>query len=105
MCLAVPGKVLSVSGDDPLTRMGKIDFGGIHKEASLAYVPEVKPGDYVIVHVGFAISKVDEEEALKVFEYLKEMDELAELEAAGKSPAVRNKPAPTAPAASESGPP
>jgi hydrogenase expression/formation protein HypC len=60
--------------------MGKINFGGILKEASLAYVPEVKVGDYVIVHVGFALSRVDEEEAHKVFGYLKEMEELAELE-------------------------
>ncbi len=59
--------------------MGKINFGGILKEACLAYVPETKVGDYVIVHVGFALSRVDEEEAHKVFEYLKEMEELAEL--------------------------
>jgi hydrogenase expression/formation protein HypC len=81
MCLAIPGKVESITGDgDPLRRMGKINFGGILKEASLAYVPEVKVGDYVIVHVGFALSRVDEEEAHKVFGYLKEMEELAELE-------------------------
>jgi hydrogenase expression/formation protein HypC len=80
MCLAVPGKITSISGEDPLTRMGKIDFGGILKEASLAYVPEAVVGDYVIVHVGFAISRVDEEEANKVFEYLREMEELSELE-------------------------
>jgi hydrogenase expression/formation protein HypC len=79
MCLAIPGKVISISGDDPLTRMGKIDFSGVVKEASLAYVPEAEVGDYVIVHVGFALSKVDEAEAQKVFEYLKQMDELAEL--------------------------
>jgi hydrogenase expression/formation protein HypC len=60
--------------------MGKVDFGGILKEASLAYVPEAKVGDYVIVHVGFAISRLDEDEANKVFEYLREMDDLAELE-------------------------
>ena len=83
MCLAVPGKVVSVSGEDPLERTGKIDFGGILKEASLAYVPEAKIGDYVIVHVGFAISKMAEDEARKVFEYLKQMDELAELKEAG----------------------
>ena len=59
--------------------MGKINFGGILKEAFLAYVPEAKVGDYVIVHVGFALSRVDEDEAHKVFEYLKEMEELAEL--------------------------
>jgi hydrogenase expression/formation protein HypC len=80
MCLAIPGKVVSISGDDPLTRMGRIDFSGVIKQASLAYVPEVQVGDYVIVHVGFALSKVDEAEAQKVFEYLKQMDELGELE-------------------------
>ena len=79
MCLAIPGKIESISGDDPLTRMGKINFGGILKEASLAYVPEAKVGDYVIVHVGFALNRVDEDEAHKVFEYLKEMEELGEL--------------------------
>ena len=71
---------MSISGDDPLTRMGKINFSGIVKEASLAYVPEVQLGDYVIVHVGFALSKVDEAEAQKVFEYLKQIGELSELE-------------------------
>jgi hydrogenase expression/formation protein HypC len=79
MCLAIPGKVVSISGDDPLTRMGKINFSGIVKEACLAYVPEVQVGDYVIIHVGFALSKVDEAEAQKIFEYLKEMDGLTEL--------------------------
>jgi len=59
--------------------MGKINFGGILKEASLAYVPEAKVGDYVIVHVGFALNRVDEDEAHKVFEYLKQMEELSEL--------------------------
>jgi hydrogenase expression/formation protein HypC len=86
MCLAVPGKIVSVSGDDPLARMGRIDYGGIVKEASLAYVPEAGVGDYVIVHVGFALSKVDEEEANKVLEYLREMNELAELEEPGAVP-------------------
>ena len=83
MCLAIPGKVVSISGDDSLTRMGRVDFSGIVKEASLAFLPEVKIGDYVIVHVGFALSKVDEEEAQKVFQYLKQMDELAELKEGG----------------------
>ena len=63
--------------------MGRVDFSGIIKEASLAFVPEVNLGDYVIVHVGFALSKVDEEEAEKVFEYLQQMDELAELKEGG----------------------
>lgn len=80
MCLAVPGKLVSVEGDDPFSKTGRVDFGGILKEVNLALVPEVKTGDYVLVHVGMAISTVDEEEALKVFEYLRQMDELAELE-------------------------
>jgi hydrogenase expression/formation protein HypC len=83
MCLAVPGKIESISGDDPLTRTGKVNFGGIRKEASLAYVPEAKVGDYVIVHVGFALSRLDEAEAHKVFDYLKEMEELGGLREAG----------------------
>jgi hydrogenase expression/formation protein HypC len=81
MCLAIPGKVESITGDDPITRMGRINFGGVIKEASLAYVPEVRVGDYVIVHVGFALSKVDEDEAEKVFGYLRQIGELDELAA------------------------
>ena len=80
MCLAIPGKVTSISGEDPLLRSGKVDFGGVLKEVSLAYVPEVKVGDYVIVHVGFALSRVDEAEAKQVFAYLREMQELSDLE-------------------------
>ena len=83
MCLAIPGKIESISGDDPLTRMGKVNFGGILKEASLAYVPEAKVGDYVIVHVGFALSRLDEEEAHKVFDYLRQMEGLGELKEGG----------------------
>ena len=82
MCLAIPGKVLSICGNEPLARMGRIDFSGVIREASLAFVPEVKVGDYVIVHVGFALSKLDEAEAQNVFDYLKQMDELAELKEA-----------------------
>jgi hydrogenase expression/formation protein HypC len=78
MCLAVPGKIISVSGLD-LARQARVDFGGILKEVNLAYVPDAKVGEYVLVHVGFAISVVDEEEAGKVFGYLKEMGELGEL--------------------------
>jgi hydrogenase expression/formation protein HypC len=79
MCLAIPGKVESITGTDPMTRMGRVNFGGVIKEASLAYVPQVQVGDYVIVHVGFALSQVDEAEARQVFEYLKQMEELDEL--------------------------
>ena len=80
MCLAIPGKIESLSGKDPLTRMGKVNFGGVIKEASLAYVPEAQLGDYVIVHAGFALSRVDEDEAQKVFGYLKQMQALDELQ-------------------------
>jgi hydrogenase expression/formation protein HypC len=83
MCLAIPGKITSVTGDDPLSRTGKVDFGGIQKEVNLICVPEAKVGDYVIVHVGFALSRVDESEANKVFEYLREMGELTELKERG----------------------
>jgi hydrogenase expression/formation protein HypC len=79
MCLAVPGKLVSIEAGPALTRTGKVNFGGIFKEVSLAYVPEAKLGDYVLVHVGFALSIVDEAEANQVFEYLRQMDELAEL--------------------------
>jgi hydrogenase expression/formation protein HypC len=87
MCLAVPGKIVSLGEGDPLLRTGKVSFGGVLKEVSLAYVPEAKVGDYVIVHVGFALSIVDEAEANQVFEYLKQMEDLSELEAtAPKNP-------------------
>ncbi len=80
MCLAVPGKVESIEGDDPVFRMGRVNFGGVIKQVNLAYVPEVRVGDYVLVHVGFAINRIDEEEARQVFEYLREMDALTEIE-------------------------
>ena len=80
MCLAIPGQIIEVTGEDPLERMGRVKFGGIVKEVSLAYTPEAKLDDYVLVHVGFAISVVDEDEAKKVFEYLEEMNELDEIE-------------------------
>jgi hydrogenase expression/formation protein HypC len=81
MCLAIPGKIESISGSDEdiLNKKGRVNFGGIMKEVCLAYVPEARVGDYVIVHVGFALSIVDQEEALKVFDYLKHMGELEEL--------------------------
>ena len=79
MCLAVPGKILSVAGDDPVERTGRVSFGGIIKEVSLAFTPEAVPGNYVIVHVGFALNILDEDEANRVFDYLRQMDELGEL--------------------------
>ncbi len=79
MCLAVPGKILSITGSDE-TRMGQVSFGGVGKEAGLAFVPEAKVGDYVLVHAGFAISVLDEAEAQETLEYFRQMGELAELE-------------------------
>ena len=79
MCLAVPGRLVSIEGTDPTFRTGRVNFGGIVKDINLSYVPEAKVGDHVLVHVGFALTVVDEEEATKVFTYLKEMDELGEL--------------------------
>ena len=83
MCLAIPGKVKSIEERYGGTvRMAKVNFGGIIKEASLEMVPHAQIGDYVLVHVGVAISVVNEEEAKKTFEYLKEAGELDELEPA-----------------------
>lgn len=75
MCLAVPGKVVTISGDDPFTRTAKVSFGGVVKEVNLAYVPEVAVDDYVIVHAGFALSRIDEREAQQMFEDLARLAE------------------------------
>lgn len=74
MCLAIPGQVLSVEGNDPAFLRGKVDFGGVRKDISLAFTPEAQPGDYVLVHVGFALSIVDEAEARRIFETLEAID-------------------------------
>lgn len=81
MCLAVPGRLLSVAGEAPLTRIGRVDFGGIVKEINLAFVPDAEVGEYVLVHVGFALTVIDESEAAQVFEHLREMGELLDSEA------------------------
>lgn len=82
MCLGVPGKIVEIE-DDPLgMTMGKVSFGGVTKRVCLAYTPEAVVGEYVVVHVGFAITRIDEAEAKKVFETLRELGELAELEVA-----------------------
>lgn len=74
MCLAIPGKIVSTTETgDPLLRTGKVDFGGVYKEVSLAYVPEAELEDYVIVHVGFALSVLDPEEAKATLEILQKM--------------------------------
>ena len=79
MCLAVPGRVVEViDGGDIAFRQGKVDFGGIRKDVNLAYTPEAGVGSYVLVHVGFAISTVDEAEAQRIFKYLEEMGGLEE---------------------------
>ena len=79
MCLAVPGKITHITGEKNFDRLGKVDFGGITKEVNLAYVPEPRVGDYVVVHVGFAISRLDERAAKQTFEYLKQINELGEI--------------------------
>jgi hydrogenase expression/formation protein HypC len=79
MCLGIPGKLLDTYDTNGL-RMGRVQFGGIVREACLAYVPEASVGDYVVVHVGFAISRVDQEEALRTYKLLEEMGQLSELE-------------------------
>jgi hydrogenase expression/formation protein HypC len=82
MCLAVPGKVVSIVEDGPLMRRGRVDFGGVIREANLAFVPEAGVGDFVLVHVGVALARVDEAEAERTFDYLRQMEELAEVEEA-----------------------
>lgn len=80
MCLAIPGKIQSIDTiHDGAVRIAKVSFGGVLKEASLEMLPGAAVGDYVLVHVGVAISKIDEEEAAKTFEYLKEIGEFDEL--------------------------
>jgi hydrogenase expression/formation protein HypC len=80
MCLAIPGKVVEAFDREGM-RMARVQFGGIVREACLDYVPDTKIGEYVLVHVGFAISKVDEEEAARTYRILEEMDQLTELQA------------------------
>lgn len=82
MCLAIPGRIVEVRGEDPLLRIGRIDFGGIVKDVNLAYTPEARPGEYVLTHVGFALTVIDEAEALHILEQLRE---LAEAELASQS--------------------
>ncbi|MGJ5817696.1 HypC/HybG/HupF family hydrogenase formation chaperone [Paludibaculum fermentans] len=78
MCLAIPGQILNLQGDDEITRMARVSFDGIVKEVSLAYVPEARSGDYVLVHAGFAIQTIDEAEADRTLQLLREMGELDE---------------------------
>jgi hydrogenase expression/formation protein HypC len=80
MCLAVPGKIVEIQGDDPLLRAARVSFAGVVKHVSLACVPEAVLGDYVLVHVGVAISVVDQAEAEETYAYLRQMGELDGLE-------------------------
>jgi len=80
MCLAIPGRLQSIDDGDAMLRSGIVDFSGIRKQVCLAYVPEARVGDYVLVHVGFAIGRLDEAEARRVFELLDRLGELGELE-------------------------
>jgi len=80
MCLGIPGKVVETYREDDVF-MGKVDFGGIKKRVCLEHVPEARPNDYVLVHVGFALSLIDEDEAMRVFAFLEHMNQLDELEA------------------------
>ncbi|NNL16710.1 MAG: HypC/HybG/HupF family hydrogenase formation chaperone [Flavobacteriaceae bacterium] len=81
MCLSIPGKLIEITGQlDETFRTGKVSFDGVIKEVSLTLVPEAKVNDYVLVHVGAAISTIDEEEAKKTFELLKQLNELHDLE-------------------------
>jgi len=75
MCLAVPGKIISIEGQDSIVRSGRVEFGGIVREVSLACVPEAKIGDYVIVHAGFALNVLDEEQARITLDYLQQIAE------------------------------
>ena len=90
MCLGIPGKLIEVHQDSPeALPMGKVDFGGILKEICLAYTPEAQVGDYVLVHVGFAISRIDETEAQEIFGYLKEIGSIEEAEEAREDSGLR----------------
>jgi len=78
MCLAVPGRVLSIDGQDPAFRNASVDFCGVRKTVNMAFTPEAQPGDFVLVHVGFAISRIDSEEAARTFRYLEQIGALAD---------------------------
>lgn len=79
MCLGIPGRVEEILCEEPLVRSAKISFGGITKEINVAYVPEAGVGDYVIVHAGFAITQINQEEAQRIFQYLSELGDLEDL--------------------------
>jgi hydrogenase expression/formation protein HypC len=83
MCLAIPGRIIEITGDDPVMRTGRVSFGGIIREVNLAFVPEASVGMYVLVHAGVAITAIDEEEAAQTFEYLRQIDQAGSSEGSG----------------------
>ncbi len=85
MCLAIPGKIIAIEEDAQGVRMGKTDFGGVLKQVCLEYTPDIKTGDYVLVHVGFALGKVDRAEAERTYKLLEEMNQLGELDTGNES--------------------
>jgi hydrogenase expression/formation protein HypC len=78
MCLAIPGKVLTIEGEDPNFRSARVTFGGVERAVNLAFTPEAQVGDYVLVHVGFSLSVIDEAEALKNLATLEQLQELGD---------------------------
>lgn len=80
MCLAIPGQVIELVGEDTLTRMARVSFGGVIQEISLAYTPEAQPGDYILAHVGFALQTLDESEARKTLELLNQLGSSSQAE-------------------------
>jgi hydrogenase expression/formation protein HypC len=90
MCLAIPGKIIEIAEDAEGVRMAKTNFGGIVKRVCLEYTPDAQVGEYVLVHVGFALGKVDEAEAERTYKLLEEMQQLGELEAPefGNQPSI-----------------
>jgi hydrogenase expression/formation protein HypC len=89
MCLAIPGKIIGIDEDPHGVKMAKANFGGIVKQVCLEYTPEVRLGDYVLVHVGFALGKINEAEAVRTYKALEEMQQLGELEDPEASRGVR----------------
>ena len=84
MCLAIPGRIVSISGDQPMMRFAQVDFGGVGKRINLAYVPQARVGDYVLVHVGFALTVIDEAEAEQIFA---DLEQIAGLGSEAEAPA------------------
>ncbi len=78
MCLAIPGRIVSIEGADPAFRNGNVDFCGVRRRVNLAFTPDVVPGDFVLVHVGFALTRIDEEEAARTYQYLAQIGALEE---------------------------